>query len=99
MENSALITIVVPVKGNDDALRYSLILEPCLKKLNAEFIVVTDEDLDNKFSDSNFDFNSDKRSVDLFCRSTGDQYLHEAKYHSGSVEESGVQNQLRPILA
>jgi len=55
MENSELITIVIPVKGNDDALRYSLILEPSLKKLNAQVLVVTDEDLDNSFSDSNFD--------------------------------------------
>lgn len=54
MENSELITIVIPVKGNDDALRYSLILEPSLKKINAKVIVITDEDLDNKFSDSNF---------------------------------------------
>lgn len=55
MELSNLLTIILPLKGNADALRYSLLLEPYLGRINAKFILITDEEFDNKVKDSTFD--------------------------------------------
>jgi hypothetical protein len=56
MEKSKNITIVIPIKGQKDALRYQLILEPTLSKVNAEVMLITDEDFDNAYPESTFDF-------------------------------------------
>ena len=56
MEKSKQITVVIPIKGQEDALRYQLILEPTLSKINAEILLITNEDFNHAHSESIFDF-------------------------------------------
>lgn len=49
------ITIVIPLKGDADALRYELLLKPSLEKINANILLISSEELDGAINDDNFD--------------------------------------------